>query len=43
MAEIAEMQENAQKRHQEVLNLVEALSDVTSSDSASSVCGLDRL
>jgi hypothetical protein len=34
---IAEMQENARKRHQEVLNMVEALSDATSSDRASSV------
>jgi hypothetical protein len=37
MADITEMQENAQKRHEEVLNLLEALSDVTSSDRASSV------
>jgi hypothetical protein len=39
MTDIAEMQENAQKRHQEVLSMieVEALSDATSSDRASSV------
>ncbi|KAJ7863423.1 hypothetical protein B0H13DRAFT_2565205 [Mycena leptocephala] len=39
MTDIAEMQENAQKRHQEVLSMieVEALSDATSSDRASSM------
>ncbi|KAJ7866154.1 hypothetical protein B0H13DRAFT_1898218 [Mycena leptocephala] len=37
MADIAEIQENAQKRHQEVLTMVEALSEATSSDRASSI------
>jgi hypothetical protein len=37
MTDITEMQEHAQKRQQEVLNIVEALSDTTSSDRASSV------
>jgi hypothetical protein len=34
---VTEMQENARKRHQEVLDVVESLSDATSSESASSV------
>jgi hypothetical protein len=34
---IAEMQEDAEKRHKEVLDMIEALSDTTSSDGASSV------
>jgi hypothetical protein len=38
MTDITGMQENAQKRHEEVLSLVEVLSDGTSSDRASSVC-----
>jgi hypothetical protein len=37
MPDITEMQETTLKRHQEVLNMVEALSDGTSSDRASSV------
>ncbi|KAJ7935866.1 hypothetical protein B0H13DRAFT_1853979 [Mycena leptocephala] len=37
MTDISEMQENARKRHEEVLNLVETISDVTSSDGASSI------
>ncbi|KAJ7859441.1 hypothetical protein B0H13DRAFT_1901465 [Mycena leptocephala] len=37
MAEIAEMQENARRRHQEVLDMVETLSEITSSDRASSI------
>ncbi|KAJ7827694.1 hypothetical protein B0H13DRAFT_1917525 [Mycena leptocephala] len=37
MTDIAEMQENAQRGHQEALNMVEALSDGTSSDRASSI------
>lgn len=32
------MQEDAENRHKEVLNMIEALSDTTSSDGASSVC-----
>jgi hypothetical protein len=37
MTDIAEMQENAQKRHEEVLQLVEGHSDAASSDQASFV------
>jgi hypothetical protein len=37
MTDITEIQENAQKRQQEVLNMIEALSDTASSDKASSV------
>jgi hypothetical protein len=32
------MQEDAEMRHKEVLNMIEALSDSPSSDEASSVC-----
>ncbi|KAJ7849046.1 hypothetical protein B0H13DRAFT_1906402 [Mycena leptocephala] len=35
--DIAEMQEDADKRHKEVLDMIEAMSDATSSDGASSV------
>ncbi|KAJ7896980.1 hypothetical protein B0H13DRAFT_1884747 [Mycena leptocephala] len=35
--DIAEMQEDAEKRHKEVLDMIEALSNTTSSDGASSV------
>jgi hypothetical protein len=38
MINITEIHEDMQKRHQEVLNMVEALSEATSSDGASSVC-----
>jgi hypothetical protein len=31
------MQENAERQHKELLNMIEALSDATSSDGASSV------
>jgi hypothetical protein len=34
---IAEMKEDAEQRHKEVLDMIEALSDTTSSDRASSV------
>ncbi|KAJ6548482.1 hypothetical protein B0H19DRAFT_1074343 [Mycena capillaripes] len=37
MTDVRWMQENARKRHQEVLDMIEALSDVTSSDKASSL------
>jgi hypothetical protein len=36
MKDVTEMQEDAEKRHREVLDVIEALSD-TSSDGASSV------
>lgn len=38
MADIAEMQKDVQRRHQEVLNMLEGFYDITSSDRASSVC-----
>jgi hypothetical protein len=37
MKDITEMQEDAEDRHKAVLNMIEALSDTTSSDGASSV------
>jgi hypothetical protein len=37
MNNITEMQQDAENRHQEVLNMIEAFSDTTSSDGASSV------
>lgn len=37
MKDLTQMQQDAEKRHKEVLNMIEALSDATSSDSASSV------
>jgi hypothetical protein len=37
MKDITQMQEDAEKQHQEVLDMIEALSDTTSSDGASSV------
>jgi hypothetical protein len=37
MKDIAEMQEDAEKRHKEVLDMIEALSNTTGSDGASSV------
>jgi hypothetical protein len=37
MDNITGMQEDAEKRHKEVLDMIEALSDTTSSDTASSV------
>lgn len=43
MTDVTWMQENAHKRHQEVLDMIEALSDVTSSDKASSVRNVDYL
>jgi hypothetical protein len=36
-SDIMEMQEDTERRHQEVLNMIEALSDTTSLDTASSV------
>jgi hypothetical protein len=38
MKDITQMQEDAEKRNKEVLDMIEALSDTTSSDRASSVC-----
>jgi hypothetical protein len=43
MTDITEIQENAWKRHQEVLNAIEALSDRTSSDRTSSVSEIHHL
>ncbi|KAJ7899910.1 P-loop containing nucleoside triphosphate hydrolase protein [Mycena leptocephala] len=40
MKDITQMQEDAEKRHKEVLDMVEALSDTTSSDRSSSISGL---
>ncbi|KAJ7876213.1 hypothetical protein B0H13DRAFT_1893796 [Mycena leptocephala] len=40
MKDIAEMKEDAEKRHKEVLDTIEALSDTTSSDRASFISGL---
>jgi hypothetical protein len=37
MKDITQMQEDAEKRKKEVLDMIEALSDTTSSDGASSV------
>jgi hypothetical protein len=37
MKDIAQMQADAEKQHKEVLDMIEALSDTTSSDRASSV------
>jgi hypothetical protein len=37
MKDIAEMQDNAENRHKAVCNMIDALSDRTSSDGASSV------
>jgi hypothetical protein len=37
MTDIARMQTDAQKQHQDVLDMIEALSDGTSSDVASTV------
>jgi alpha-D-ribose 1-methylphosphonate 5-triphosphate diphosphatase PhnM len=37
MIDITQMQEDAEKRNKEVLDMIEALSDTTSSDRASSV------
>jgi hypothetical protein len=37
MIDIAQMQEDAEKRQKEVLDMIEALSDTTSSDRSSSV------
>jgi hypothetical protein len=41
--DITQMREDAQKRNKEVLDMIEALSDTTSSDSASSVWGIPVL
>jgi hypothetical protein len=41
--DMANMQRDAQKRHEEVLNMIESLSDTTSSDRASSVQKLHYL
>ncbi|KAJ6538034.1 hypothetical protein B0H19DRAFT_1079116 [Mycena capillaripes] len=38
MRDVTKMQEDAEKRHQEVLDMIEALSNSASSDAASSVC-----
>jgi hypothetical protein len=38
MNNIAEMQGDAEKRHKEVIVMIEALSDTTSSDGSSIVC-----
>jgi hypothetical protein len=43
VTDITEMQKNAQKRHREVLEMVEALSDIAISDAASSVCNIHYL
>ncbi|KAJ7884258.1 hypothetical protein B0H13DRAFT_1890039 [Mycena leptocephala] len=40
MKDIAQMQADAEKQHKEVLGMIEALSDTTSSDGASSISGL---
>ncbi|KAJ7915956.1 hypothetical protein B0H13DRAFT_1871573 [Mycena leptocephala] len=40
MKDIARMQEDAEKRHKEVIDMIEARSDTTSSDGASSISGL---
>ncbi|KAJ7930834.1 hypothetical protein B0H13DRAFT_2530704 [Mycena leptocephala] len=40
MKDITQMQEDAEKRHKEVLDMVEALSDTTSLDRSSSISGL---
>jgi hypothetical protein len=37
MSDMTKMQEDAENRHKEVLDMIEALSDTTSSDGASSV------
>jgi alpha-D-ribose 1-methylphosphonate 5-triphosphate diphosphatase PhnM len=37
MKDITQIQQDAEKRHKEVLDMIEALSDTTSSDRASSV------
>jgi hypothetical protein len=37
MKDIAEMKKDAENQHKEVLDMIEALSDTTSSDGASSV------
>jgi alpha-D-ribose 1-methylphosphonate 5-triphosphate diphosphatase PhnM len=37
MKDIAQIQEDAEKRHKEVIDMIEALSDTTGSDRASSV------
>jgi hypothetical protein len=37
MKDIIQMQEDVEKQHKEVLDMIEALSDTTSSDGASSV------
>jgi hypothetical protein len=43
LKDLADMQKYAQERHQEVLQLIEDLSDGTTSDKASSVCVLRTL
>ncbi|KAJ7906621.1 hypothetical protein B0H13DRAFT_1880399 [Mycena leptocephala] len=40
LIDITQMQEDAEKRNKEVLDMIEALSDTTSSDRASSISGL---
>jgi hypothetical protein len=37
MKDITEMQEGAERRHKEVIDMIEALSDTTGSDKASAV------
>jgi hypothetical protein len=39
MKDIAEMQQDAENRHNDVLDMIESLSDTSGSDGASSVCG----
>ncbi|KAJ6538052.1 hypothetical protein B0H19DRAFT_1079130 [Mycena capillaripes] len=43
MRDVTKMQENAEQRHQEVLDMIEALSDTASSDAASSVWRIHHL
>jgi hypothetical protein len=43
MMDITQMQEDAEKRYKEVLDMVEALSDTTGSDRASSVRNSNHL
>jgi hypothetical protein len=41
-AEVTERQQEIQKKHQEVLKMIEALSDTTSSEKASTVCEISH-
>jgi hypothetical protein len=40
IADVSKMQEEAEQRHQEVLGMINGLSDTTSSDRASMVCNI---